>query len=511
MNPSMRLASIKEVHTNGHFVEATESFHQLVDKLRQKSSGLQLSQAETLLKEEGRELLRQLMQGLLNAGGNGDVGVAVENSEGVVLLHKRERSAQIKTIFGAVTTVRQGYSNHEEVSVFPKDQALNLSEGAFSYGLRKEVVQEVVRGSFAATSESVLSHTGVKIHGRQIEEVTVDAAQDFEAFYERRAITKTKNVSTRKELPLQVITSDGKGIVMRKEDLREATRKKAEETSHHLQHRLSKGEKLNAKRMATVAAVYDIDRYQRTPQDFLHDLDRIKLADKQPRPRPVDKRVWASIERRAKDVIHEAFQEAIGRDPDKRQEWVCLVDGDQKQIKLLKKQARQAKREVTIVLDIIHVIEYLWKAARVFHEEKSKECEEWVTERLQNILEGNAGHTAAGIRRSATIQKFSKIKREPIETCAKYLLNHTQYMQYDQYLTKGYPIATGVIEGACRHLIKDRLDITGARWSLMGAEAVLRLRSIKSSGDFEKYWEFYESQEFGRNYGDNYFTAVDLN
>jgi hypothetical protein len=267
--PTRIKAETREAKSQDPFGGASENFQELVEKLRQKSSGLQLSQAETLLKVEGRELLRHLMQGILDSGGNGDVGVAVENSEGAVLLHKRERDAQIKTIFGSVTVKRQGYSNHEEVSVFPKDHTLNLPEGSFSYGLRKDVAQEVVRGSFAAASESLLGHTGVKIHSRQIEEITVEAAQDFEVFYEQRAAVRTKKHSVAAaDLPLQIITSDGKGIVMRKEDLRAATLKRANETNHHLRHRLSKGEKLNAKRMATLASVYSIDRYRRTPRRF---------------------------------------------------------------------------------------------------------------------------------------------------------------------------------------------------------------------------------------------------
>jgi hypothetical protein len=99
---------------------------------------------------------------------------------------------------------------------------------------------------------------------------------------------------------------------------------------------------------------------------------------------------------------------------------------------------------------------------------------------------------------------LSPEERKPVDTCARYLLNHSQYLRYDQYLAGGMPIATGVIEGACRHLIKDRMDVTGARWSLAGAEAVLRLRALRSSGDFDQYWRFHESCEYRRTHQSRY-------
>ena len=129
------------------------------------------------------------------------------------------------------------------------------------------------------------------------------------------------------------------------------------------------------------------------------------------------------------------------------------------------------------------------------HEEGSPEGEKWVRERLLRILQGHSSDVAAGMRRSATLRELSQTQREPIDKCANYILNHRDYMHYDQYLAAGLPIATGVIEGACRYLVKDRMEITGARWGLQGAEATLRLRAIEASGDFDDYWQFHLEQE----------------
>ncbi len=126
------------------------------------------------------------------------------------------------------------------------------------------------------------------------------------------------------------------------------------------------------------------------------------------------------------------------------------------------------------------------------------------------ILEGKSSLVAAGMRRSATKRKLSSEERKSVDTCARYLLNNSAYLKYDEYLKLGLPIATGVIEGACRHLIKDRMDITGARWSLKGAEAVLRLRSLYISGDWHEYWRFHSQQEHRRNHRCLYKDGIPL-
>jgi hypothetical protein len=136
-------------------------------------------------------------------------------------------------------------------------------------------------------------------------------------------------------------------------------------------------------------------------------------------------------------------------------------------------------------MDFIHVLEYLWKAAWCFYDKGDSAVEKWVAERAVKILHGEGNQVAKGIRISATKQDLTK--RENVDKCASYLLKNKSRLKYGEALAAGFPIASGVIEGACRHLINDRLDITGARWRLQGAESILKLRSLKSSGDFEGY------------------------
>jgi hypothetical protein len=244
----------------------------------------------------------------------------------------------------------------------------------------------------------------------------------------------------------------------------------------------------------------------RQPEDLIGESSSPRAGP--PRPRPEQKRVWASIEKTPEQVIEELLQEARYRDPADKKTWVALVDGNKSQIRILRRMAKKKSLDLTIIVDLIHVIEYLWDAARVFHPASGPELESWVEHRLLEILRGKAGWVAGGMRRSATRRVLSSKQREPVHICARYLLNHSPYLRYDRYLSRGLPIATGVIEGACRHLVKDRMEVTGARWSLAGAEAVLRLRALRSSHDFDEYWTFHEAKEHERNHRTLYADGI---
>jgi hypothetical protein len=224
-------------------------------------------------------------------------------------------------------------------------------------------------------------------------------------------------------------------------------------------------------------------------------------------PKPRHKRVWASVEKPGVEVIRDMFLEALRRDPKQKRQWIILVDGHAAQLAAIKKVMKSFKiKGAAIVMDFVHVLEYLWKAAYCFHPETSQKAEQWVMEKALKVLSGDAGLVAGGIRRSCTMLGLSRKNRENADKCADYLLKKKAYLRYDSCLDMGYPIATGVIEGACRYLVKDRLDITGARWSLKGAEAVLKIRALKSSNDIEEYFKFHKHQDRERNYA--YFEVI---
>ncbi len=203
-------------------------------------------------------------------------------------------------------------------------------------------------------------------------------------------------------------------------------------------------------------------------------------------------------------VVAGIFDEAERRDPHHRRTWIALVDGNNHQIERIQSEARKRKVEVAIVVDFVHVAEYIWKAAWSFFDEGDPEVEAWVGDRELAVLKGGASRVAAGIRASATKRRLPLACREGADRCADYLLNKSPFLDYSRALRHGWPIATGVIEGACRHLVKDRMDLTGARWGLQGAEAVLKLRALRTNGDFEAYWRFHLRQEKHRNHESRY-------
>jgi len=461
------------------------------------------SELERELEKRGLELMRILLQEHLDRRGPGRCDQPVCDEHGVERRRTRLHPRKIETVFGTVEASRTGYGKEGERSLHPLDAELNLPAERYSLELRRRVAEEASKNSFDETVDTVAKTTGARVHKRQAEEMAQRAARDFDDFYESRRCIPEEGKTFR---PVQVITADGKGVVLHEQDLKEQTRKAAQNRKQKMEKRLSKGEKKSAKRMATVAAVYNTDRFERTAEDVIAETG-CKIA-KAKRPRPEKKRVWASIEKTPEEVIAEAFEEASHRDPNHEKDWVALVDGNNTQIRILHRMAQDKDIKLTIIVDIIHVIEYLWDAGRAFHPESGPGLENWVQHRLLGVLQGKADLMAAGMRRSATRKNLSSKQREPVDTCATYLHNKAPYLQYDQYLARGYPIATGVIEGACRHLVKDRMEITGAKWRLPGAEAVLRLRALRASNDFEEYWKFHEDREYRRNHQDLYADGV---
>lgn len=498
----MSAAALRLVERADGFTAAEASFAGLVGRLRSdETDEMSHSDLERLLEKEGREVLRQLLQAHLDRRAEAKVVGPVVDSDGAERRHVRQGARQLETLLGTVTVEREGHGARGKKTLFPLDAELNLPVELYSFGIRRRAAEEAAKGSYDEVVEVLLKHSGAEVAKRQVEEVVRRAAYDFDGFYLDRRIQWQTTAA--ESSGILVMTFDGKGIAMRHEDLRPATKEKAALRNRKLEKRLSKGEKRNTKRMSQVAAVYTIAPFVRAAVDIIGDLTPGD-GPRPKRPKPEGKRVWASVEKDPEEVIEDAFLDACSRDPKRQKKWVVLVDGNADQISLVHAAAKRLRAKVTIVLDVIHVLEYLWKAAYVFHADGTPEAEKWVTERLLWLLCGDAGQVVASIRRSATLRKLSEEERKPADKCAAYIQNHKRYLRYDEYLEAGLPIATGVIEGACRYLVRDRLELTGARWSLNGAEAILKLRSLKVSGDLDEYWRHHEQQERARNHAARY-------
>ena len=415
----------------------------------QETQQMKHSDLERLLAEEGQELMRQVYQACLDQRAQAEVTDEVVDAQGKQRTRQRTQRRELETIFGTVEVGRTGYGAEGEASLHPLDAQLNLPDERYSLEVRRRVALEASKNSFDETVETLSRYTGAEIGKRQVEELVGRAAQDFDAFYEQRhhqaaAAEATAAQATATEAAaaqataahataaqatateaaaappaatdavptdgLLVITGDAKGVVMHREDLRPATRTASERTPRSkLNTRLSKGEKRKRKRMAMVAAVYAVAAQVRTPEQMLAVLARDEEAEPRPaRPRPQHKRVWASLEQEPREVLEEAFREALQRDPQGNQRWVAVVDGNETQLTILKQLAEHYGVRLTIVLDIFHVLEYLWKAGHALAAEGSAELEQWVLQRLGRVLEGRAHQVAAGMRRSATKRRLRR-------------------------------------------------------------------------------------------------------
>ena len=497
----MGTTSNARIANDSLFCEAQLAMDKIIEQLlAMADEGATADEVTRMVAKDGTALLRELVQGYFDRRAEQERRVEVVGADGIERRDARVATRTIETPVGEVAVKRLLYQAPGVDGLAPLDAALGLPDEKYTHELRRIVAEESAKSSFDEVVELIEKRTGAHVPKRQVEELAVRAAQDFDPFYAERPSASEPTDD------LLVLSFDGKGIAMRLEDLREATRKAAEAEPKRLHTRLVKGEKPNRKRMAQVATVYSIAPWHRTSADVLHGLHEDR---EQARPRPTNKRVWASAQRSAQGVIDDAFAEAHRRDPERRRRWVVLVDGQADQIRRVERAARKVGVKITMVLDIVHVLEYLWRAAYAFHQDGTPAAEAWVEHQLVKLLSGRTGgEIAKSLRMQAKAHALDADAARPVLKAAGYLVKHTKLLHYDRALVDGLPIATGVIEGACRYLVQDRLGRTGARWSLTGAEAILRLRALRASGDFEDYWQFHLAKEHARTHQSRYASGI---
>ena len=498
--PTVRAATIAN---DTPFCDSRQNMKKLEDDLiSPEAMSAPLHEIEQLLRAQGREMLRSMMQVHFDQRSAQEQAVEVRDAAGIARNKVRRGSRTVMTEFGEVVLDRNLYQAAGADGLAPLDAAMALPEEKYSYEVRRIVAEESAKSSFDEVVELIEKHTGASVPKRQVEELAVRAASDFDDFYRSRLRVAEDTEH------LLILSFDGKGIATLHRDLREATRKAAEAMPRRFETRLVKGEKPNRKRMAEVATVYTLEQWPRTLADVLHGLSD-KHEKKARRPRPTNKRVWASIVHSPQQVIDDAFAEAARRDPEHRRRWIVLVDGNRDQLRLIKRAARKLGVEVTIVLDIVHVLEYLWHASYAFNPEGTDAAEDWVEHQFVKLLSGSSGGAIAkSLRLMIKSHGLDAATAKPVEKAAGYLVKNTRFLHYDRALAEGLPIATGVIEGACRYLVKDRMGRTGAIWSMIGAEAVLRLRALRASDDFDDYWLFHVAKEHERTHASRYADAA---
>jgi len=434
-----------------------------------------LAEIERESERRGREILRLALQAHIDARGDGDVGqaIVVVGEDGPVrLAHKRMHRRAVVTLFGEVSVTRVGYGAPGREAIHPLDAELMLPARVWSYECQRRLIRAVICGPFDEAIALIGEITGTTVPKRSAEQLVREAAVDFDSFYAAR-------IGEAIEPPdgeILVGAIDCKGIPMVKPEraLRVVRR--------------GKGEKANKKRMATVAAVHSQPPIVRTPAQVIDSLFQTDAqVDRPKRAKPNRKRVWASLTSSKDTFINDVKAEMIRRDPKHERTWVIVTDGE----RALQRRVIKTFENVTLVLDLLHVLDKLWKAAHVLHPEGSHEAEAFVRHRAERILCGMAGQVVKGLRQTVTKRRLTGQKAKTIRGVADYLYSNRDRMRYDHYLSNGWPIASGTVEGACKNLIRDRFERSGMRWTIQTAEALLRLRAAHLSHDFNDYWEHH--------------------
>lgn len=484
-----------EVPTPGSGLDAFWSLERWLSS--EASTCLGVAHVERESERRGRELLRLLFQAHVDARGHGDVGAALRltlpDGSSLLCTRKRLHTRHLITLFGPVSVTRMGYARPGCASLHPLDAELQLPARIYSYEIQRRLVKAALQGPFDEALGLLRDTTGVAVSKRSAEQLVLDASADFESFYaQRTACDEDHGPSAQATILVGAI--DCKGVPLVKPT--PATRVV----------RLGKGQKRQKKKMSTVAAVFGQVPEPRTPQDVVTRLfDPEPTSHKQAHHhRPLRKRVWASL-MAGKDVFIAAVrEEMLRRDPRQQRVWVIVTDGE----RALQRRVCTSFQDITLVLDLLHVLEKLWAAAYTLHAEGSAEAVTFVRERTLRILQGQVSGVVQGLRQTVTKRRLQGPRRTTLLGTAAYFYRNRSRMRYDLYLDNGWPIASGSVEGACKNLIKDRMERSGMRWTPTMAEAMLRLRATYLSGDFDAYWDYHTHQEQLRRYQPAQWTAV---
>ena len=435
---------------------------------------------EKVIGDEGRELQRRLLQATFDIDAAREERAAgVTSAAGI-----RHGSAEkghgrgVASVFGPVRVTRMAYRNRREPNLYPADARQALPDDPYSLGMRALAAFHLAGGGFGQAQEVIEARTGITVGRAQLAGLAEDLAGWTDDFYEERARDADPDLPDSDVIMMQ---GDGKGIAMRPE------------------HRKNGGKSDSAhpgiKKMAEIVAVADFTPAVREPEDIAAPPARRKAH---PGPKARDKWVSASVTESIEDMIAAAFDEADRRDPQRTRQRVFLVDGNKQQLAAIEAEAGERSLKVPVLIDYIHVSGYIGKAAAALHPGDPAAAGQWADGQLLRVLHGRAKAVAATLASVAARTRASARTRHldltDMDKAVTYLNNNRKHMKYDKALAAGWPIATGMIEGACRFVIEDRFGITGARWSPDGAEVILKIRAVVVNGDLDDYMRYYKQR-----------------
>jgi len=467
--------------------DSAEQFAGLLTWAAQESGFLDHGEREEAISREGRELERRLLQAtfLLDAARE-ERAPHVTSAAGV--RHRTVEAGQgrgLASVFGPVRVTRMAYRHGHEENLYPADARSVMPGDPYSMGLRALTAFHLASAGYGQAQEIIEDRTGVRIGHAQLSGIARDLAAWTDDFYEERSRDAEEEEQPASDVIM--MQGDGKGIAMRPEHRRNAGKQD--------------GTRPGIKKMAEIVAVADFTPAVREPEDIAAPPARRKAH---PGPEARDKWVSASVTESIEDMIAAAFGEAGRRDPERVRQRVFLVDGNKQQLAAIAACAEERGMKVPVLIDYIHVSGYIGKAAAALHPGDPVAAGQWADGQLLRVLHGRAKAVAATLASVAAKTRANPRKRHldltDLDRAVTYLNNNQQHMKYDKALEKGWPIATGMIEGACRFVIEDRFGITGARWSPGGAEDILKIRAVVVNGDLDDYMRFYKQRYRGEHH-----------
>ena len=420
-----------------------------------------------------------MLQLFLNMRSEGYPREETVNADGQTLPYHSEKSRDYLSIFGDLEITRPYFYQKEVGGYSPLDAELGLGKDSYSDYLR-ELCDELGISVPFESEVSFMEHwLETRLSTRCAQQFVKTDAADVEAYYEQKEPPPVEE-----EGSILVVQADGKGVPI----LKSSPKKD--------KVRLKRGEARSRKRAVNVTTVYSIKPAPRTVEEVVASLlEEGKEKPDAKRSGPQHKKIWGTLTGK-KEALDRLQRQVERRKGDHIQHQVMLCDGD----KSLQAHLQKRFSDHTLILDFIHAYEYLWQVATALYGQDDPARLPWVLERTRRLLMGQALSLTADFRQLAQEKGRSASQRKTLLKVARYYENNHPYMDYATYLQNGWPIASGVIEGACRHFVKDRMELSGMRWSIDGAENLLRLRAVAENKDWDDYHRFRKQQRQQRLY-----------
>ena len=513
--------------------KAQAQFQQMCEFVEQAvARGLRADQVERGLFPRAMTLCLHLLQSFVEAHGDGNQGETLERDGRTLQRLPKPHDKRYLSIFGELIVPRWVYGTREGQAILwsPLDAAVGFPAGDNSYVLEDWLQRLCIHDAFGESVESFRAWLGTTVSVRTAEDMNRDMGAYVEDFRLRQGIPPADE-----EQELLVMTADGKGVVMRRplaQRLREerdasTVEKRADKASptagreppaasgrapsscvsapsptDSSRPSTNGAKRQGKKQMAYVGAVYSLAPFLRTAEDVVDEVRRRKRrAD---RPRPQHKHVWAQMTQIHEGEVWPAAPslfvgmavECHERDPQHRKPLICVMDGERS---LWNLQEEWFPRAIG-VLDLFHAMERLWEVARCVHDQDSPEEAEFVTHYLRMLLTGQVGYVLRSFRQLIPKYELKGTPKKTVQSAVTYYENNREHMRYDEYLAAGYPIGSGVAEGACKHLVKDRMELAGMRWEIEGAQAMLSLRAVYLNGLWDQFIAYRIEREQVRLY-----------